>query len=73
MRVIINGKTYDMGNKQAGELIELAGRYLACGIYAVEKDGICELKNEKFETAEELQRAVKEYEDRGFKVRYNEA
>ena len=41
------------------------------GIYAVEKDGVCELLKEKYTTDEDLQRAIAEYEENGFEVHYN--
>ena len=40
-------------------------------MYAVEKDGICELRKDTFESEEELKKAVAEYEAKGFKVHYN--
>ena len=40
-------------------------------IYAVKKDGICELHKDHFDTKFKLQQAVKEYVEKGFKVYYN--
>ena len=41
------------------------------GIYAAEKDGTAEMKNETYSNKSELEKAVKEYEEKGFKVYYN--
>lgn len=41
------------------------------GIYAVEKQGIAEMKNETFENKEELNKIVDEYTKKGFKVYFN--
>lgn len=41
------------------------------GIYAVEKQGIAEMKNDTFENKEELKKSVADYVKYGFKVYYN--
>lgn len=71
MKVIVNNSIYRMNRKQLDQLLKVASKQIPFGIYAVEKDGICELKKDKFSNIEELNKSVKEYEDKGFRVMYN--
>ena len=41
------------------------------GIYVVEKGGTAEMKKETYSNKSELEKVVKEYEEKGFKVYYN--
>ena len=41
-------------------------------IYAVEKGGMAQMKKETYSNKAELEKAVSEYEEKGFKVYYNE-
>ena len=72
MQLIIDGNVYKMTNKQKKSVLGIASRMIKKGIYAVEKDGVCELKKEKCCTAEDLNKAVAEYQEKGFEVHYNE-
>ena len=47
-------------------------KQVSMGIYAVEKDGVCELKNERYTDIDDLKRVVSDYEGCGFKVYYNQ-
>ena len=71
MRLIIDGNVYKMTIRQKNSVLSIASRMIKKGIYAVEKDGVCELLKEKYTTDEELQRAIAEYEENGFEVHYN--
>lgn len=71
MKVIINETIYEMGRKEYRGILKVASGQIPCGIYAVEKDGICELRKDKFNSKEELKKAVAEYAAKGFKVHYN--
>ena len=71
MRLIIDGNIYKMTIRQKNSVLSVASRMIKKGIYAVEKDGVCELLKEKYTTDEELQRAIAEYEEKGFEVHYN--
>ena len=68
MRLIIDGNVYKMTIRQKNSVLSIASRMIKKGIYAVEKDGVCELLKEKYTTDEELQRAIAEYEEKGFEV-----
>lgn len=71
MRLIIDRNIYKMTVQQKNSVLSVASRMIKKGIYAVEKDGVCELLKEKYTTDEELQRAIAEYEEKGFEVYYN--
>ena len=71
MRVLLNGNIYDMDRKQFDGVLKVAKKAVKRGIYAVEKDGLAEMKKEKYSNKSELEKVVKEYEEKGFKVYYN--
>lgn len=71
MKVIVNETVYEMRTKEYKGVLKVASEQIPCGIYAVEKDGICELRKDTFESKEELKKAVAEYAAKGFKVHYN--
>lgn len=72
MRVIINNNVYGMTKKQLSGLLKIASKQISFGIYAVIKDDICELRKDKFENKSELAKAVSEYKQCGFEVKYND-
>ena len=72
MNVIIEETLYGMNRKQLRGVLEAASSLIQFGIYAVQKDNVCELRKDEFENAEELKKAVVAYKDKGFKVYYNE-
>lgn len=71
MKVIVNESVYEMGRKVYRGVLKVASEQIPCGIYAVEKDGICELRKDTFENKEKLNKAIAEYTEKGFKVHYN--
>jgi len=71
LKVIANESIYEMGRKEYRGVLKAASKQIPCGIYAVEKDGICELRKDTFDSKEELKKAVAEYAAKGFKVYYN--
>ena len=72
MKVIIGKAVYGMNRKQLRGALESASSLIPFGIYAVQKDDVCELRKDEFENAEELKKAVVAYKEKGFKVYYNE-
>ena len=72
MKVIIGKAVYEMNRKQLRGVLEAASSLIPFGIYAVQKDDMCELRKDKFDNAEELKKAVGAYKEKGFKVYYNE-
>ena len=71
MRVLLNDHLYDMNRKQFDGVLKVAKKAVKHGIYAVEKDGTAEMKKETYSNKSELEKAVKEYKEKGFKVYYN--
>lgn len=72
MKIIVNDCIYEMGRKEYKGILKVASKQIPCGIYAVEKDGICELRNDTFDSKEELKKAVAEDVAKGFKVHWND-
>ena len=71
MRVIMDDKVYDMDRKQKKQFLNVAKNLIPKGIYAIEKDGITEMKNEVYDTDKELSNAIAEYVRKGLKVHFN--
>ena len=71
MKVILKDNVYEMNRKQFSGVLDIAKNAVKMGIYAVEKDGIAEMKNESFADKVELKETVAEYTKNGFKVYYN--
>ena len=72
MNVIIEKNVYGMNRKKLRGVLKAASSLIPFGIYAVQKDDVCELRKDEFENAEELKKAVVAYKEKGFKVYYNE-
>ncbi len=71
MKVLVDNSLYEMERKEYRGFLKVASGQIPFGIYAVEKDGICELRKDAFGSKEELKKAVEEYAEKGFKVHYN--
>lgn len=71
MRVIVNNNAYEMGIEQADAILKIASEQIPFGIYAVEKDGIVELRKDKCQSKKELNRLVIDFQEKGFKVYFN--
>ena len=61
-----------MGRKEYKGVLKVASQQIPCRIYAVEKDGICELRNDTFDSKEELKKAVAEYTAKEFERKLTE-
>lgn len=72
MKVIIGKSVYEMNRKQLRGVPKVASGLIPFGIYAVQKDDVCEPRKDKFDNVEELKKAVGAYKENGFKVYYNE-
>ena len=71
MKGIIGKSVYEMNRKQLRGVLEAASSLIPFGIYAVQKDDVCELRKDEFDNAEELKKAVGAYKENGFKAYYN--
>lgn len=68
MVVNIGKHIYEMTNRQANAILESAKKLADCNIYGLEKGNTIIMLNEKYEDAVSLNKAVKAYEEKGFKV-----
>ena len=72
MKVLLNNSVYEMSRNQFRGVLSVAKKSINYGIYAVEKGGMAQMKKETYSNKAELEKAVSEYEEKGFKVYYNE-
>ena len=70
MIVNINNSTYEMNSKQYKGVLKTASKAVDRGIYAVEKNKVAIMLNEKYEDDMSLKKAVGEYKKKGFKVHW---
>lgn len=71
MRVQMADKIYEMNNKQYKGFLEAVKGCLPVGIYAVEKDGVAIMMNEKPKDKEDLRKQVEGFKEKGVKVYWN--
>lgn len=71
MKVIVGESLYETNRKGLHGILKTASKQVPLGIYAVEKDDICELRKDAFNSKDELKKTVAEYAEKGFKVHYN--
>jgi hypothetical protein len=71
MRVLINDHIYEMGRKGFRSVLDIAKQSVPFGIYAVSKDGFCEMKKETFRSQEEMNTQIVDYQKQGFRVYFN--
>ena len=71
MKLIVGKSVYKMRKSEFKKVLKLASDNVSHGIYGVLKGDIGELKNEVYNSAEELEKAVNEYKKGGFEVFYN--
>lgn len=71
MLVLMDGNTYEMSELEAWKLLNVAKNLVHKGIYAIEKTTFVELKNEFYSDDNELNNAIANYAQKGFKVYFN--
>lgn len=71
MKVQMADKTYEMTAKQYKGFRDVAKDCMTVGIYAVEKDGVAIMMNEKPKDSEDLRKQVENFKGKGFKVYWN--
>ena len=71
MVVVIGKSVYEMDKEQCDAVLKSAEKQVPCGIYAIKKGNMVELKNQPYVYKQNLRKAVAEYVKRGFKVYYN--
>lgn len=70
-KIIVNNSVYEMGRKQADVILKIASEQIPFGIYAVEKDGIVELRKDKCRSEKEMKRFIVDFQKEGFRVYFN--
>lgn len=68
MIVNINNSTYEMNSKQYKGVLKTASKAVDRGIYAVEKNTVAIMPNERYEDDISLRKNVDQYVEKGFKV-----
>lgn len=71
MIVNMGENTYKMSRNQFNTILETAKKHMPFGVYAIEKNKVAVMLNERPKDKEELQKQVEEYKSKGFKVYYN--
>ena len=68
MIVNINNSTYEMDSKQYKGVLKTASKAVDRGIYAVEKNKVAIMLNERYGDDMSLRKNVDQYVEKGFKV-----
>lgn len=71
MKLIIGKSVYRMRKSEFEKVLQTESKNVPHGIYGVLRGDIGELKNEVYNSAEELEEAVNKYKKDGFEVFYN--
>ena len=71
MKLIIGKSVYRMRKSEFKNVLQIARKNVPHGVYGILKGDIGELKNEVYNSTEELEKAVNEYKKDGFEVFYN--
>lgn len=72
MTVQMANKIYEMTDKQYKRFLKVVKDCMPVGIYAVEKDGLAIMMNEKPKDREDLRKQVEDFKKKGFKVHWND-
>lgn len=67
MKVSVNNSLYETGRKEYRGDLKVASKQIQCGIYAVEKDGFCELRKDTFDSKEELKKLLRNMRRKGLR------
>lgn len=71
MVVIIGSRTLRMNRIQYKKFLEMASGYVKKGIYAIEKDGIANMRNDNCSSTTQLKKLKYQYKQQGYKVHAN--
>ena len=71
MKVIVMNRVYQMTKNQAQNLLKLAKEQVPMGIYALEKDKILELRNDRCKSKTQVKNLKRQFKKAGFKVYAN--
>lgn len=71
MEITVAQRTYQMSQKEYEGLLQVASEQVPFGIYAVEKNGYAELRNDKCTSITQLKALSRKYKSQGFKLHCN--
>ena len=71
MKVMIGKRVWTMSRREYQGLLEVARGQVPMGVYAVEKDGLAILCDDRCETITQLKRLIRQYRTEGFRVLAN--
>ena len=72
MQVKVMNRTYRMSKTEYKKLLGVAKEQVPFGIYAVEKNGYAELRNDRCDSVTKLKALKRQFKREGFKVCANE-
>ena len=71
MKVIVGQKVYQMSKNRAMNLLRWASEQVPRGIYALEKDKVIEMRNDKCSSVTQVKNLKRQFKKAGFKVYAN--
>lgn len=71
MKVKVANRLYQMTQKEYQGLLKVAGEQVPFGVYAIEKKGYAELRNDKCTSRSQLKALTRQCKSQGFKVYAN--
>lgn len=63
--------SYRMSRQEAKKFLKQMSEHVPFGIYAIEKDGIIEMRRDRCESMTKLKEMKRDFKKRGYKVYYN--
>ncbi len=71
MKVIVGKRVYLMSKNKAMNLLRIASEQVPRGIYALEKDKIIEMRNDRCSSVTQVKNLKRQFKKAGFKVYAN--
>ncbi len=72
MQVKVMNRVYRMSQEEYQGLLKMASDQVPFGVYAIEKKGYAELRNDKCESNTQLKTLIRGFKAQGFKVLAND-
>ena len=71
MKVIVGKRVYQMSKNKVMNLLRIASEQVPRGIYALEKDKIIEMRNDRCSSVTQVKNLKRQFKKAGFKVYAN--
>lgn len=71
MKVIVGKRVYQMSKNKAMNLLRIASEQVPRGIYALEKNKIIEMRNDRCSSVTQVKNLKRQFKKAGFKVYAN--